>query len=129
YHISARYAAFAGFIPVAGNLAHHAVEMYLKGYLCRKLTEGERRMLGHRLPRIWRKVKQDIGDSTLDNFDATISAINKFERIRYPEEIVRKGMTATVRFKTSGAAKEPGRSKPHFVLVIDDLDAVAKSIL
>jgi hypothetical protein len=34
YHISARFAAIAGFIPVSGNLAHHAVEMYLKGYLC-----------------------------------------------------------------------------------------------
>jgi HEPN domain-containing protein len=129
YHVSARFAAFAGFIPVAGNLAHLAVEMYLKGYLCRKVTERERRKLGHHLPKIWRKVKQDIGNSTLDNFDATISAIHKFERIRYPEEIVRKGMTASVGFKKGGAAKEPGRAKPNFELVIDDLDALAKRIL
>jgi HEPN domain-containing protein len=129
YHIAARYAAFAGFIPVAGNLAHHATEMYLKGYLCRKLTEVERRKLGHSLVKIWRAVKRDIGDSMLDNFDATISAIDKFERIRYPEEIVRKGMTATVGFKKGGIAKDHGHSKPSFVLIIDDFDALAKRIL
>ena len=129
YHVAARFAAFAGLIPVSGNLAHHAVEMYLKGYLCRKLTEKERKRLGHRLPKIWKTVKQDIGDSTLDNFDATISAIDKFERIRYPEEIVRKGMTATIGFKKGGTVLGPGPQKPSFVLVIDDLDALAKRIL
>jgi HEPN domain-containing protein len=112
YHVSARFAAIAGFIPVSGNLAHHAVEMYLKGYLCRNLTEKERRRLGHSLRKIWRKVKQDIGDSTLDTFDATISAIDHFERIRYPEEIARSGMTATVGFKRGNTVKDttsPGR--------------------
>lgn len=132
YHVSARFAAFAGFIPVSGNLAHHAVEMYLKGYLCRNLTEKERRSLGHNLRKIWRRVKQDAGDTTLDKFDATISAINKFERIRYPEEIVRRGMTATVGFKRGAAVKDntsPGRQKPSFELVIDDLDAIAERVL
>jgi HEPN domain-containing protein len=129
YHVSARFAAIAGFLPLSGNLAHHAVEMYLKGYLCRKLTEKERRKLGHSLHKIWRSVKQDIGDSTLDQFDATISAIDKFERIRYPEEIVRKGMTATIGFKKGGTVTGPGGQKPSFELVIDDLDALAKRIL
>src|SRR5437660_8905189 len=114
YHVSARFAAIAGLIPVSGNLAHHAVEMYLKGYLCTKLTEKERRRLGHNLRKIWRKVKQHIGDSTLDKFDDTISAIDKFERIRYPEEIARKGMTATVGFKKGNTVKDntsPSRQK------------------
>jgi HEPN domain-containing protein len=95
YHTSARFAAFAGFMPLSGNLAHHSVEMYLKGYLCRKLSERERRNLGHRLRKIWKRFKEEVGDSSLARFDTTISAIDKFERIRYPEEIIRKGMGAT----------------------------------
>lgn len=129
YHISARFAALAGFIPMTGNLAHHAVEMYLKGYLCRKMTEKGRRRLGHGLRKIWKRFKQDIGDLSLDKFDATISTIDKFERIRYPEEIVRKGMTATIGIKRGGTVKDSGRPKPHFALAIDDLDALAKRIL
>jgi hypothetical protein len=60
YHTSARFAAFAGFIPLSGNLAHLAVEMYLKGYLCRKLSERERRNLGHRLRKIWKRFKEEL---------------------------------------------------------------------
>jgi hypothetical protein len=33
YYIAGRFAAFAWFHPVAGNLFHHAIEMYLKGAL------------------------------------------------------------------------------------------------
>jgi HEPN domain-containing protein len=132
YHVSARFAAIAGLIPVSGNLAHHAVEMYLKGYLCGKLTEKERRRLGHSLRKMWRKVKEEIGDSTLDKFDATILTIDRFERIRYPEEIARKGMTATVGFKKGITVKNntsPGRQTPSFELVLSELDALAKRIL
>lgn len=132
YHISARFAAIAGFIPVSGNLAHHAVEMYLKGYLCRKLTENELRRLGHSLRKIWRTFKQEVGDSTLATFDATISTMDRFERIRYPEEIARKGMTATVGFKKGHTVKgntSPSRQGPSFELDISELDALAKRIL
>jgi hypothetical protein len=33
YYVAARFAAFAHLNPVAGNLFHHAIEMYLKGGL------------------------------------------------------------------------------------------------
>ena len=31
YYVAGRYAALVWLIPVAGNLLHHAIEMYLKG--------------------------------------------------------------------------------------------------
>ena len=36
YYVAGRYAAFAGFIPVTGNLLHHAIELFLKGGLSKK---------------------------------------------------------------------------------------------
>ena len=33
YYVVGRFAAFAGLIPITGNLLHHAVEMFLKGGL------------------------------------------------------------------------------------------------
>ena len=46
YYIAGRYAYFSALIPTAGNLLHHAVELYLKGYLCPYTDEGHRRELG-----------------------------------------------------------------------------------
>jgi hypothetical protein len=65
----------------------------------------------------------------LATFDATISAIDKFERIRYPEEIARKGMSATVSFKRNNSVGGKTSSRQaSFELVIDELDALAKVI-
>ena len=59
YYVSARMAYFARAIPVAGNLFHHAVEMLLKGYLCRTLDDRGRWRLKHNLRRTWRRFKDE----------------------------------------------------------------------
>jgi hypothetical protein len=43
YYVAGRSAYFAHAIPTAGNILHHAVEMYLTGYLVRTHDESERR--------------------------------------------------------------------------------------
>jgi len=45
YYVAARFAYFARAIPTAGNLFHHAIEMYLKGCLVQTHDEGRRRRL------------------------------------------------------------------------------------
>ncbi len=57
YYITARFATINFLSPVAGNLAHHAIEMYLKAALVETTTEKERINLRHDLTRIWRRYK------------------------------------------------------------------------
>jgi hypothetical protein len=47
YHIAARYAVVARLAPVSGNLAHHAIEFYLKGALIKELDQAARRLAAH----------------------------------------------------------------------------------
>ena len=54
YYFSARAATFAGCFPIAGNLFHHAVEMFLKGVLVRQLSRAQLKSYGHDLKRLWK---------------------------------------------------------------------------
>ena len=129
YHVTARYAALAGFLPVCGNLFHRAIEMYLKGHLCTTLNEAQRRKLKHDLRKIWRQFKKEVSDSRLDGFDEIVSALDKFERIRYPEEIVRHGMLALISFKKGDVEMMgPSRREVSYEVVVGELDALAKVI-
>jgi hypothetical protein len=85
YYVGGRYAAFAGLIPVTGNLFHHAVEMYLKGGLSKQGTSlADLKKLYHHLPNIWTKYKAMFNDKALDQFDDAIASLARFEDIRYP---------------------------------------------
>jgi hypothetical protein len=72
-------------MPVCGNLFHHAVEMILKGGLAQKHKLTALEKMSHNLERVWEAYKDDFPDSTLKRHDKTISGLNKFEDIRYPE--------------------------------------------
>ncbi len=65
YHIAARFAVIEQFNPLAANLFHHAIEMYLKGALCRTHDEYQRRELGHKLRKIWKRFKVAYPDPAL----------------------------------------------------------------
>jgi hypothetical protein len=130
YHAAARYAAISGFLPVSGNLFHHAVEMYMKGYFCKKLDESQLRKLGHKLPKIWRRFKADVSDPNLNQYDDAISELDRFERIRYPEEMVRSGLRASIAFKRGDLQVETDSKcqEPLYALTIDEVDAISKII-
>ena len=64
---------------------HHAVEMFLKGYLSDYIDDKALRKLDHNLPKIWKQYKQRIGDASLDRFDAVVDELHKFDAIRYPD--------------------------------------------
>ena len=50
--------------------------------------------------------KKERNNSALDKFDQTIRDINKFERIRHPEEILKLGMAAEIGFvRNTGIAQ------------------------
>jgi HEPN domain-containing protein len=131
YYVAARFAFFARSMPTAGNLFHHAVELYLKGSLTHELNEQGRRNLGHRLDRIWRRFKQSIREPGLDRFDGVIAALDNFESIRYPEKTARLG--AGLRF--SLAAPGPtlfGSFKdktPQYTIIVHQIDELVAELV
>jgi len=113
YYVAGRFASTAGLVPVYGNLLHHAVENYLKAALAKRMNLEKLRRRGHKLKRLWRDLRAS-GPSTassLGRFDATIKALDRFERIRYPP--VESGMFAsTLGPGLSGAGFLLGSSNP-----------------
>ena len=86
YYVAGRYALFARLTPTAGNLLHHAIEMFLKGALGKtgkSLEELEE--LRYKLPKIWNEFKTNFPEHSLDAFDPLICELHKFEEIRYPD--------------------------------------------
>jgi hypothetical protein len=79
----------------------------------------------------WRRYKRERINPALNKFDQTIRDINKFERIRYPEEIFTLGMLAEIGFARS-PPPSPGTGKPpraeRYVLALDEIDELVKLI-
>ncbi len=125
YYVVARYATFSALAPVCGNLFHHAIEMYLKGYLSSRLELKQLKELGHRLQDTWSQFKSVVGDPGLDGFDSTISELDKFETIRYPDRVLVEGMRVSVnieRLHPQQSGSEPVRPEPVFQLIVEDID-------
>jgi hypothetical protein len=134
YYVAGRYAVAGGLNPVAANLLHHAIELFLKGALYHHATEEERRnKLGHKLVVIWTCFKTQIGAGRdLTKFDGVIDELNKYEEIRYPENIVLKGMGSALSFGKTMPAVISGEAAdvvPKYQLFVGEIDALVKAIL
>jgi hypothetical protein len=93
YYAAGRYSFLAGGNYVAANILHHAVEMCLKGALMKAGWPVQKlRKLGHNLPKIWKKFKSETGATGLDKFDPEIEGLHEYEKIRYPDEVLKAGM-------------------------------------
>ena len=57
--------------------------------------------LSHDVPRIWREFTAQYGISG-STFDGVIAELQKFETVRYPDEIIKQGLTSSI-----------GRGKPN----------------
>ncbi len=131
YYVAARFATLAQLIPICGNLFHHALEMYLKGFLSTKLSAKQVRCLRHDLPLIWDRFKSEMSDTALDQFDPIISKVHSFEEIRYPDKIAEEGMIASVGIKegdSAGVDEQLPRPEPYYGFDIEPIDALARVI-
>jgi hypothetical protein len=131
YYILGRYATIAQLLPISGNLVHHAIEFFLKGSLIDKLDQAARQEFRHNLPKLWLRYKRERNNPTLNKFDQTISDINKFERIRYPEEIFRLGMLAEIGFVRNTFPQPLGTKRPpgaRYQMALDEVDALVQLI-
>jgi hypothetical protein len=127
YYVSARWATFTISGTVAGNLFHHAVELYLKGDLSRSVPRNQLIIFGHNLNRLWEEYKRKYSAVGLSSFDNCIRALQKFETIRYPDSIAKRGMFFSIPvarpqppldFSVAGGATTP----PTYSVVVNDID-------
>jgi hypothetical protein len=125
YYVVGRFAAFAGLIPITGNLLHHAVEMFLKGGLSKNgVSLVDLKKMGHNLPNIWTKFKTTFDDPALDQFDDAICSLHRFEDIRYPDLIVAKGLLATINVTSQPPPLNSPPPEPKYELCLQDIDAL-----
>lgn len=129
YYVAARWATVTVSGTVAGNLFHHAIELYLKGDLSRSVSRRHLTKYGHNLKRLWKVYKQKHSASALSGFDRCIKDLHKFETIRYPDAIAEKGMF----FAIAVSRPQPpldfwvlGSTPPTYSVVVNDIDQLVR---
>jgi hypothetical protein len=126
YYIAGRAAAQGQLIPVAGNLIHHAVEMLLKGELSKTRSLEEIRRYQHRLIETWNAFKALHPDQDLSSFDQLIADLDRFEKIRYPDEYIKHGAMMAIGWGTLKPAVNQlvGPKVPEYCLYVNEVDAL-----
>lgn len=126
YYVAARHAAFCQSIPVAANLAHHAVEMLLFAELARHYTNKALKTKYHKhyLPTIWNDTKQLLSINPPTNFDKFIDELKDWESIRFPNFPGNRSNSLTISIKRSSPAISSPGSPPANVYAygLEDLD-------
>jgi hypothetical protein len=133
YLASGRFAVAGGLTPVAANLLHHAIEMFLKGCLVKHigfsgLPKGRD---GHDLENLWSMFRGHVSDATLARFDSVIKDLHGFESIRYPETLIRDGGRIAIGFAAGARSEDlstPKPTLPEYQLRVDDIDALVKEL-
>lgn len=125
YYIAARWSAKAQLNPVCANLFHHAIEMFLKARLASVRQSADLKNLGHNLNRLWSEFKKEFPNETLDEFDEVISGLHRYERIRYPDAIMKEGMMSMIDWvqpSTANAGAKHTKAPPQYSLLVSEID-------
>jgi HEPN domain-containing protein len=131
YYASARFAARAGLMPIAGNLFHHAIEMILKSHLSRTVSTVELKdKFGHDLKKLWQKFKDSFpNEADLSKYDGVVADLDRFDDIRYPEEVVKAGMITTISWHDLPVGLKVGNNRAQpYVLLVPVLDRLIARI-
>ncbi len=131
YFTVARYSASAFLMPICGNLYHHAIEMFLKGFLANSISSSElKSTFGHHLLILWEALKSADNDPGFGKFDRVITTLNRFENIRYPDSIVDDGMMVGITLRGVGPSliDKFQDGKPTYKLNVEELDELVLKI-
>src|SRR5882724_4655376 len=130
YYAAGRSAAWAGLMPVCGNLCHHAVEMLLKAGLSRKhsLAELKKNPFSHSLPYIWETFKNEFPSPDLAQFDSTITDLHGFVDIRYPDQVVTGGAQMLLDWGPPSFARAGTSSPPLYKFDMHEVDRLVSKI-
>jgi len=133
YYVAARCGVRANLSPVTGNLFHHAIEMFLKARISQSISSREmKNKFGHRLKLLWGAFKAEFSSVDLGRFDALIQMLDRFESIRYPDEIITKGAELVIALDRKAAASTgqlSGTLVPRYEVVMADLDELLAEVL
>jgi hypothetical protein len=125
YYVAGRAACASGCLFTTGNLLHHAVELLLKGELSRTVSLDDlKNKFKHSLARCWEGFKKLFPADDLAEFDQMIAELDKFEGIRYPDEMLKRG--AQIGFGFGRYQIETGdtiNGVPVFTMGIGHVDA------
>jgi len=131
YYVAGRSAFFAGSIPVAGNLFHSALEMFLKsalkekGYSAAKLKND----FAHDVRKLWKEYKNLVKQAALNSYDAVINDINLMERIRYPSKSFTFNLAPKKEARRSGVTGPATKGFTRFYLNLEDTDELVTLFL
>jgi len=134
YYVAGRAAVFSGSAPVAGNLLHHAIEMFLKSELVRVESPARLRRRGHQLISLWKAFKAIYPAVPLVSHDRVIKDLEKFERIRYPDTFTKTGMFFSIPIVRPVGPSTPnsvagGRTPPTYSVALAEVDTLVRAIL
>jgi hypothetical protein len=132
YYVAARWLTFTVAGTVAGNLFHHAIELYVKGDLSRSVSPDDlKKKYGHKLKPLWKhyKQKRSASASALSGFDNCIKDLDNFETIRYPDAIAEKGMFFAIPISHPQPPLEfsaVGKTPPIYSVAVNDIDRLIR---
>ena len=131
YYVAGRFTIQSGLLPVGANLLHHAIEMYLKAYLCKTVGIDELRdKISHSLTKAWDRFKLILGDASMTRFDSVIEELNQFENLRYPDKASPRGATIIWSPNSEKVFIETKDSRTvQYRLVLGDIDELVEVVL
>lgn len=127
YYVAARSAVLAGLLPVSGNLYHHAIEMFLKAGLSSNHSTVK---FGHNLKILWKEFKTEFEKSSFEKYDSTITSLDAFESIRYPNKLIKEGARMMTVWNTvdNSMAISSNMQPPMYKVVVNDIDELIINI-
>ena len=129
YYVAGRSTIFAGSIPVAGNLFHHAFEMLLKYLLLPSSSARHlKKEFGHSLNKLWRASKKVAKKPALAKFDELVSAVDKVADLRYPA----KGYTFSLSPRKAPQTRASGsatKGLEQYNLNLEEIDEFVTALL
>ena len=110
-----------------------SVEMFLKAGLSRQITLDDLKNptnFGHDLLKLWPAFKAQFATAgELDEFDATVTKLEKFEDFRYPEKILALSSQMLVDWTALTMAHSFSSWPPLYHLHVNDLDRLVATLL
>jgi hypothetical protein len=108
--------------------------MFLKSGLMRTMGVRKLRRMGHDILALRADSKRSIAPVDLSRFDAVIGRLSRFERIRYPDNVLREGMQVLLEILRSprggGRPRGPApRRTPLYKIVLEDVDEALAAIV
>ncbi len=139
YYTLGRYAVVASIHPVAGNILHQAIQMFLKGALARNVPapardnqawlqglEGSDR----KLVELWTDFKKSFPDQQFERHDRVIALLGRFENVSDRSLRLGRGAMCTIGVKGGGMVSDDawGKPEPHYDLLLEEIEDLAAAI-